>query len=434
MFHLFRSDESTHIPGHKEQTQDKEIISYDPDFVYIPCEDRRGNPLSGLLPIGTEVKKGTLLGKLRPDCFPIYSSVSGKITGRQKRRTSAGIVLNCFVIENDHKNEWTELKTLSSAENCSGKTIVDAIKESGVVGFSGTGFPAFQKFNFGKPVNYLIVNAIECEPFLTTDYVYCAKNREYLFLGLPYLLKASGAKKVAFCTKKNMPSLIEKCQEMREKYSSLPVELVLTKDAYPRGYERNLVTLITGKEYGDLPIEAGCIVDNIYTLISLGRYFTEGKVADRRCITISGEVANPVNILSPYGVYAKELLALAKFTPNDSLKILNGGPRTGNELADDRFILLHQADGITVLKKNNLRAEPCRHCGNCCEACPRDLQPVQIQMAYLANDLHRRIGLEADRCCECGLCSYQCPSRIEVSQNVRKAKTLVIQAKKEEKR
>ncbi len=434
MFHLFRSDESAHIPGYKEQTRNLPVCSYDPEFVYIPCVDNHGNPLINALPISSSVKKGTLLGLRAPDDFPIYSSVSGKIEGRQKRVRSSGRIRDCFVIRNDHKGEWDTLTPLKPANEVSREEIINAIKKSGVIGFGGAGFPTYRKFNSGKECDVLILNAIECEPFLTTDYVYGAKECEYAFLAIPYLLKASGAKKVVFCTKKDKPALIDACGKWKAKYPSLPVELVLAKDAYPRGYERNLVTLVTGKEYAHIPIEAQAIVDNIFTFISLGRYFTEGKSADLRCITVSGEVSKPRNILTPYGVYALDLLQRAGYKNDSSLKILNGGPRNGNVLDDEKFVLLQQADGITVRKKSSYRAEPCWHCGNCAEACPRDLQPVQIQMAYKANDLQRRIELNADRCVGCGLCSYSCPSRIEVSQHVRAAKALVIKARKEAKK
>ena len=141
-----------------------------------------------------------------------------------------------------------------------------------------------------------------------------------------------------------------------------------------------------------------------------------------------------MNILAPYGVLAEDFLSLAGFKAEDDLKIVNGGPRNGNVLSDGHYVLLQQADGITIRKKSSFRQEPCWHCGNCCEACPMDLQPVQIQMAYQAKDIQRRIELKADRCCGCGLCSYACPSRIEVRQNVMAAKALVIQAKKEAKK
>lgn len=428
-FHLFRSDECTHIPGRKEQTVDKAVEIFNPRYVYVPAVDSRGGLLNSLAEEGKVVKKGTLLGLRAPDDFPIYSPVSGTITARKKMMTAYGKEMECLEIENDLEDQWVELVPPKLETN---DDIINAIKASGVIGFGGAGFPTYRKYNSGKPVDYLIVNAIECEPYLTTDYIFSSADEEveYLFKSLPYLLKVSGAKEVAFCTKDDKPLLIEACKKFQAKYPELPVKLYLSKDRYPMGYERNLVTLVTNKEYGMIPIEAGCIVDNIYTFICLGKYFTEGKIADLRCITVAGDVKDPKNVLTPYGVLSDDLIEFCGGATIDEYKVINGGPLNGNSI-DVNFATLLQTNGLLVLKPNKFAEEPCWHCGACCENCPMDLQPVQIQMAYKRNDLQRMKELNADRCCGCGLCSYMCPSRIEVSQNVMKAKALVLQALRE---
>lgn len=433
-FHLFQSDEATHIPGQKEQTADQEYQAYQPDFVYIPAVDMRGNPLSNQKEVGSEVKKGTLLGTRSQfgQTVYIYSSVAGTIKEKKNMLTAGGREQEVFVIENNKQDDWELQEPLKPVAEATNEEILAALQKSGVIGFGGAGFPTFLKYNSGKPVDVLIVNAIECEPFLTTDYVYGAKYVEYLFKALPYLLKLTNAKEVAYCTKKDKPALIKACQDMQAKYPDLPVKLYLTEDKYPMGYERNLVTLVTHKEYGNIPIEAGAIVDNIYTFISLGRYFTEGKVATDRCITVAGLVKEPKNVLTPYGASAKDLIDFCGgISVDEEVKVINGGPMNGNTLPTPEYATLAQTNGIVVLKPNHFREEPCWHCGNCCENCPMDLQPVQIQMALKRNDLQRMKELHAERCCGCGLCSYVCPSRIEVSQNVQKAKQIVLKALKE---
>lgn len=431
-FHLFRSDEKAHIDGLKEQTVDKEIETFIPKYVYIPSCDNRGNPLREAKEIGDDVKVGTLLGKRVPDDFPIYSSVSGKIVDKKSMLVASGFKQECFVIESDLKQEEELQERLKPVDEASDEEIISAIKNSGVIGFGGAGFPTYRKFNSGKPVEYLIVNAIECEPYLTTDYVYGAKMCDYLFKALPYLLKLTGAKEVAFCTKEDKPALIKACLDGIEKYPNLPVKLYKAKDAYPMGYERNLVTLVTNREYQNIPIEAGCIVDNIYTFISLGKYFTEGRVPTSRCITLAGYLKEPKNILTCYGALASDLInECGGITLDGEYKVINGGPMNGNTLDTTDFVTLLQTNGVIILKPNKYRAEPCWHCGNCCENCPMDLQPVQIQMALKKNDIKRMIELNADRCCGCGFCSYMCPSRIEVKENVLKAKAIAIQALKE---
>lgn len=432
-FHLFGSDECKRIPGYKEETASKDYVLYQPDYVFIPAQDGRGNPLNNMVSVGAEVKVGTLLGTRAPDDFPIYSSVSGVVKEIKMVLTASGREQNCFVIESNKKNEEEIRPVLKDVDSVTVDEIINAIKASGVIGFGGAGFPTYRKFNSGKPVDVLIVNAIECEPFLTTDYVYGASEASYLFKALPYLLKATGASKVVFCTKEDKPALIKVCEDQMALYPNLPVELVRTKDKYPMGYERNLVTLVTHKQYGMIPIEAGAIVDNIYTFISLGKFFTEGKIPSKRCITVAGEVNKPLNILTPYGAMASDLIAFAGGVKDSEAeyKIVNGGPMNGNTLPSSSYATLHQTNGIVVMKPNHFRAEPCWHCGNCCDNCPMDLQPVQINMALKRNDLERLKELHAEKCCGCGLCSYICPSRIEVSQNVMKAKAIVLQALRE---
>lgn len=437
-FHLFGSDEAHRIPGKKEQTADQGYVVFHPDYVYIPCQDGKGNPLNNALEVGTHVLKGTLLGTRQPDDFPIYSSVEGTIVDTKKVLTASGMEQNCFVIKADSTivDHWDLKKPLGDVKDVSNEEIIAAIKESGVIGFGGAGFPTYRKFNSGKTVDVLIVNAIECEPYLTTDYVYGAKEVDYLFKALPYLLKLTGAKEVAFCTKADKPALIQACESGMKLYPSIPMKLYKTADKYPMGYERNLVTLVTKKQYNMIPIEAGAIVDNIFTFIALGKFFTEGKIPADRCITVAGCVHEPANVLTPYGVLASSLIndVCDGISIKGDYKVINGGPMNGNALSSIDYVTFMQTNGIVALKPNKYRAEPCWHCGNCCDNCPMDLQPVQIQIALKRNDVERMIELKADRCCGCGLCSYMCPSRIEVSQNVMKAKAIVLQALKEGKK
>ena len=146
---------------------------------------------------------------------------------------------------------------------------------------------------------------------------------------------------------------------------------------------------------------------------------------------MAGEIPHPRNVLTPYGALASDLIGELPQDEENKLKYINGGPMNGNAIDTPSYATLLQTNGVIVMKKENRRAEPCWHCGNCCDSCPMDLQPVQIQMALKKNDLKRMKELHAERCCGCGLCSYICPSRIEVSQNVMKAKAIVLQALKE---
>lgn len=433
-FHLFRSDEGTHIKGHKSHTMNKEYKTFNPKYVYIPSVDNRNNPLNNSLKVGDLVKIGTLLGTKAPDDFPVYSSISGKIVDIVDMLLASGSTQKCFKIKNDFKNEEIKYAPLGDVKDVSEEEILEAMKKSGTIGFGGAGFPTYRKYNSGKEVDYIIINAIECEPYLTTDYIYGVKMIDYLFKALPYLLKLTKAKEVAFCTKKDKPALIEGCLNEIKKYPDLPIKLYKCEDLYPMGYERNLVYEVAHKEYQVLPIEVKCIVNNIYSLICLGKFFTEGAIPSLRCITVAGHVNNALDIVTPYGALAKDLIDLTGgITIDGDAVLINGGPMNGNTLSKMDFVTLLQTNGIIVRMPLKLRSEPCWHCGMCSDHCSMNLQPVQIQMALKRNDVKRLIELKADMCCGCGMCSYICPSKIDVKVNIQQAKFMVMEEKRRQK-
>lgn len=427
--HFFQSDECLELDGHKDSILGMPSRIYEPEQIFIAAADGRGNPLKNPLPDGSKVRRGTLLGLRAPDDFPIYSPISGTLTGHRTLSAATGRDGDYFVIASDHKGDL-ELKTpLKPASECSVEEILAAIKDSGAVGFGGAGFPTYRKYNSGKPMDALIINAAECEPYLANDIVYGKDHVSSVFAAIPYLLKVSQAKKVYFAVKEERKTLVGAVSEAIRNHPELPVSLALLPNRYPMGYERTLVTFILHRSYDVLPSEAGAIVNNLFTYSVLGERFTEGKIPGLRCITVSGAVGNPGTIITPFGTLASELIAFAGgITAKGDYKVISGGPMCGDTTPKD-YVLAPQNNGILVLEAVTLRAEPCWHCGDCCLHCPMDLQPVEIQMALKKNDVARMISLQADKCCSCGICSFVCPCRIEVTANVIKAKTIVANAK-----
>ena len=431
-FHLFKSDRCLKIDGHKEETINKPLVTFEPDFVYIRAVDRGLNPLQGLPSVGDKVKRGTLLGKDERDSFPSYSPVSGEVASHENVFLADGHSYDCLKIKNDKEGTWETQTKFKSAEEATKEEILAHIKDSGIIGFGGAGFPTYRKYQLKADADCLIINAVECEPYLTSDYLLGISNMEKVFKIIPYLLKLSGAKKVYFAVKKDRPLLIEEAEATAASHPDIPFEVKALPDRYPMGYERNIVREIVHKEYDMLPIEAGAIVNNLSTYIGLGEYFSEGKVPVIKSITVSGEVNDPKTVLTPYGVLSDDLINFCGGAKNEKYKVICGGPMCGNAM-DSSFALLLQGNGLVVMDNIQTLGDPCWHCGECCSQCPMDLQPVQIQMALVSNDIERMIALDADKCVGCGLCSYVCPSRIDVTQNVLKAKALVIKAKKERK-
>ncbi len=424
---LFKSERALNIPGCKEQTINQHYVSFDPDFVYAPLT-RNGVPLKELRKVGDYVFRGTILA-VDEDKFPVFSSVSGQIVDK-KRMPFADGLKTAFVIKNDHKGTFELRKPLNKVAECSPAEIRDAIKYSGCVGFGGAGFPTYLKYQ--NKCDYIIVNAVECEPYLNSDYQMGLEHMDLAFEAFPYLLKISNAKKVFIAIKENKPKLIREAERCLKKFQGLPVEIVKIPDIYPIGYERNIVRHIVHKEYKTLPIEAGVIVNNLYTMIMLGETFLYGTVPVTRCLTVAGLVNKPQTIFTPAYVLASDLINFCggKSTNKETV-LLDGGPMTAHTFKDD-FVICLETGGVIVMLNKMKKPEPCMHCGECCNQCPMDLQPVQIQMALKKKDIKRLVALEADKCINCGLCSYVCPSKINVSSNVQLAKGQVIKAKREE--
>lgn len=425
LLHLLSSGGYTRIPGHKEQTEDKPIVTYEPDKVYIPAVDNKGLPLDGKLPVGSVVKAGTLLGTRKDFALPVYSSVSGTITAMVKKKSSVvGRPVDFFEIANDKKDEKTFLEPLK--EGAGKEEVVAKLKEGGIVGLGGAGFPAYIKYSTKAKIDYIIVNCVECEPYLTTDYVsILSLDLSPFFKALKILSSAVGASKVLLVTKKEKTGITARFEEELKKLNDPLYEIRTVKNVYPAGFERSLVYFTIGKRYENLPSEAGVIVSNFATVYASGLLFTKGEVLSRKVITVSGEVAKPANVLVPYGVLAKDLIAFCGGYTIDRGTLILGGPMCGQATLTDDLPLLLPNNGLTVLKPKNYFVDNCLHCGNCSSHCPMDLQPVEIKDAAKRGDYERCFDLKALECVNCGVCSYVCPSHIDVAAEVVQSKIMI---------
>lgn len=428
-FHLFKSSRQLAIPSLKEQTIKKPYVEFEPEYVYVPLS-RNGKALTETRRIGDYVARGTLLA-LDDDDFPIYSSVSGHIQEKKMMDFANGRMM-AFVIKNDHQHTFELRNPLPKPAECSPEDIFKAIKDSGSIGLGGAGFPTYRKYT--KKADYLIINAVECEPYLTCDNVMGVSHMDLVFAALPYLVRLTGAKRVYFAAKEDHQLLLQEAENQASIHNELGVEIVRVPNVYPMGYERSLVRYILHKEYDSLPIEVGAIVNNICTIMMLGERFLYGTVPVTRCLTVAGLVNKPQSVFTPAWVLASDLIDFCGGrTTKKPTFVIDGGPMTGRAHRED-YVTCLQSNGVLVFKDKETRSEPCWHCGDCCNNCPMDLQPVQIQMALKRKDIKRLIELKADKCINCGLCSYVCPAHIDVSNNVQIARGLVLQAKRGEKK
>jgi electron transport complex protein RnfC len=415
-----------HIDGQKHLTASNEIINItNKDVIgkiYIPIVGPNGADMEVLVNDGDQVKVGTKLAIRKDFGIPEYSPVSGKVIGKENRyHCSIGRPVQHLVIENDFKDEKTKNPSMIVPLEASRQEIVDAIKEAGIVGLGGAGFPTYVKYNGVEGIETILINGIECEPYLTTDYRIMKDKCELMLLGIQYLIKAANAQTAVIAIKKGKKELKEKIEEVLAKYPNVSLREV--SDVYPMGWERTLIHEVFKKDYDRLPAEIGVIVNNAQTAISVADALINGNPITHRCITVSGDaIARPANVIVPVGTVAGLIIKeLGGYTKED-VNVLAGGPMTSKGLMNDTFAITYCTGGITVMERRYYKTEPCLRCGSCIKHCPASIQPVNIMNAVKAKDNKRLEELETNRCIECGLCSFVCPSKIEVTDFVKKGK------------
>lgn len=428
---LFLGSMRQHIPGRKELTEKSQVLSLMPkENVYIPLIHGRStaDDFEVFVSEGDEVKVGTKLAQTNGGLFvPIYSSVSGVYRGTAKRMHNSMRPQVHMVIEPDGKQETIQAFKPKDYTSLTEQECVDFVKEAGIIGLGGAGFPTYVKY--GKPdgVQCVLINAVECEPYITADYRNVMDDVDDLITGCLIMKKMAKVDTVYVCIKESHPDLIEKVKAACKD----GVQVRPVPDVYPMGWERVLVREILHKEYGMLPAEAGAIVDNATTAIAMARAFRLGEPIVRKTITVSGDgVKNPMNVSVPVGMPVNEIIEACGGYTCDSVRLIAGGPMMGKTILNDQFVIDRAMNALTILKHVEDDAIECLRCGRCSDHCPSGLQPVRIAAAVKANDVDEMIKRGASSCIECGLCTYVCPSHINVTENVRKAKRVIALKKK----
>lgn len=420
------------LKGKKELTKSKEIVSIpEPSVIYIPLIIGASTDFEVHVKEGDKVSKGTKLATRKDMYVPIYSPVSGIVKGIEKRMHMSGKVQNHLIIENDFKNEEIEPFAYENPDSLTPEELVGAIKEIGILGLGGSGFPTYVKYENAKNIDTVLINAVECEPYLTSDYKIMEKHSEELIDGTHFLMKAGRAKKGIIAVKIINEKLIEKLKEKSEKFKD--IEVTAVPDAYPMGWERVLIRELFKKEYDRFPGEIGIVVNNATTAIYLSEALRDKKAITHRIVTVSGEgVKNPENVYVPIGTSVNHIVSnIGGYIDNaEEIVVLAGGPMMGKSIANDTFVITTHSNSITVLPKENIEELPCLRCGLCVEYCPAKIQPVQIMNLEKQKDLEGVKKASANKCITCGICTFICPSKIEVTDWVGKAKTRIDKARK----
>lgn len=414
------------LDGQKGLTKDKPIMHIDAgDTVYVPLVIGAATQFEIHVAEGDHVCVGTKLATRKDMYVPIYSPVSGTVKGFEKRMHATGRPQNHVVIENDHQAESVKVLDIRDGDALEASEIVEAMKELGLVGLGGSGFPTYIKYANAKDIHTVIINGVECEPLLTSDHLAMKRDVKALFDGAAFMVKAAHATKAIIAIKKGKPDLLEVLNGEASHHDQIEVQEV--PDAYPMGWERTLVKQLIKKDYNNLPSEVGVIVNNASTAIALSKGIRQGEAITKRIVTVSGNgIKNPQNVEVVVGTPFNQIVeAMGGYADADDGFVLVGGPMMGKSVMNDQFVITEYTNGITCMIRQEIEALPCWKCGECTNHCPAHLQPVKIMQAEKGARLEMLEKLDVMRCVECGVCTYVCPSKIEVTDFVQKAKRRV---------
>ena len=423
----------------KELTMDKDVIEYLPkgDVVY-PLSQHIGKPAKPVVKKGDHVLAGDLIAEA--DGFVsanIHASVSGIVKVIEPRLTSSGSKVESIVIENDGLYESKEfVPNDKKISEYSKEEIIGAIKDAGIVGMGGAGFPNHVKLSPKEPerIDRIIVNASECEPYLTSDYRRIMDEADKVIDGLRLVLSLFPGSKGIIGIEDNKPKAIALLKEKLADDPDITVNKLKTK--YPEGAERQLIYANTGRYINSkmLPADAGCIVHNVDTVYAISEAVREGKPLMDRLVTVTGDaIENPVNIKVKLGTSYKELVEAAGGFKEDPAKIIAGGPMMGKAIYTLDLPATKSTSAILAMTKDEVteyESSACIRCGRCVSVCPGRVMPNMLSDLAEVGAIDEFVANNGMECCECGCCSYVCPAKRHLTQTIAGMRKLVLANKK----
>ena len=410
------------IPGHKAMSIKNKIGVYNKmKYVYIPLISGNDTNITVAVKKGDYVYKGTVIGK-RKGIFriPIHSSVSGTVIDYEEKYVSNGKKVKCVVIENDYLDAIEKEYENNDITKYSKTEFIKTLRDCGIVGLGGSGFPTYVKYNIDKKLNTLIVNAVETESYVTSDFVLFREKCEEILEAIDAIREINNIDEAIIAIDKQNTEL----KEIIENYigTYLKIKIALVPNIYPIGWEKNLVKYVKKTDYDNLPMEKGIIVDNVSTIYAIYEALKYKKPLTERIITFTGDnLKRPQNVMIKIGTSAKEVIQKVGGTNKKQVKYVAGGPMMGKEIPTDDIIININDNCILSLENKPEKQESnCIRCGKCVEYCPAKLAPILISENL--NKPEKIKKLEPCKCIECGLCSYICPAKINLREKVLEAK------------
>ena len=425
-----------HPPGNKISKNSPITVAPLPDRVVVPLSQHIGAPATPCVAKGDHVKVGQLIGQSSGFVSAnVHSPISGVVTAVDSLPDGAGLRKPAIVIEREG-DEWLETIDRSDAliQSChlTPKEIIDKIAAAGLVGMGGATFPAHVKLSIpaGQKAECLIINGVECEPYLTSDYRTLLERGSEVLVGVQILCKALDVNKAYIGIEDNKPEAISHLTTLAAGYPH--IEIVPLRTKYPQGGEKQLIQAITGKAVpsGGLPIHVGVVVQNIGTALAVYEAVQKNKPLIERVVTVTGKtLRDPSNFMVRIGTPISSLIDLCGGMPQDALKVINGGPMMGRALANIDAPVTKGTSGIVIMRnRESLRtpASSCIKCAKCVGVCPMGLEPYLLNKLTRLKRFDDLEPLRITDCIECGSCAYTCPASIPLLDYIRvgKAETM----------
>lgn len=422
--------------AHHKNTAEMEVVRMpEPKQVILPMQQHIGAPCTPTVKVGDIVAVGQVIGDSdKPVSTPIHASISGKVTAIGNVKLANGAMAQGVTIESDGEMrlyEGIEAPHVETKED-----FVKAIRESGLVGLGGAGFPTHIKLNAPSKIDTLIINAAECEPYITVDYRECIENSWDIYSGIRTIMEFLEIPNVVIAVEDNKPEAFKILEQIVDGDSSAggAIKIMQLESRYPQGAEKMMIQSATGRQLppGKLPSDIGCMVMNVASTAFISRYLKTGKPLVSRSLTVDGlAIKEPKNVRVPIGTSISDIIEFCGGFKEEPVKIVAGGPMMGIAITDLEHPLAKNNNALLAFSKEDAKVfqeTDCIRCGRCASACPISLVPTRIVRDAKAKDADALLKDGVMVCMECGSCAYSCPAKKPLVQHMRLAKAIIREA------
>ena len=405
-----------------------------PEHLFVPMQQHLGAAAKVLVKQGDEVKRNQLIGEQNGHISaPVHAPVAGKVSAIVSVPTAAGRLSQAVIIEPNGSDDVFFYEPFNEWQGATEKAMIERIKEAGVVGMGGAGFPTAVKLSPppGKKIDTLIINGAECEPYLTADHRMMVENSHAIHTGIEIIRNILGARTVRIAIEDNKPDAIQE-MELALKKMAGDVAISVLETSYPQGSEKQQIYSVTGREVprGGLPMDVGCVVENVSTAYAVYEAVMKGQPLTYRAITVTGDaIENPSNLWVPCGTHYQTLIGACGGFMGHATKVISGGPMMGFAVSGLDVPTTKTSSGLLCLTQarfENYTSQACISCGRCVEACPMGLIPSEMSQFIEAEDVANAEQLALMDCVECGSCAYVCPAHRPLVHHFRRGKGVLL--------